>query len=195
MVNYYLNEQQGWGLDVTELEASYKNAKDRGVNIKAITVINPGNPTGQVLSRKNIENIITFAFENHLAILADEVYQENIYVDKKFVSFKKVLSEMPDPIKSSVELLSFHSVSKGVSGECGLRGGYFEFVNINNYAEQIALKMKSVNLCSNTVGMLAMGLMVNPPKKGRESDSVVNQYLKEKNEIFDGLKKRAKMVT
>lgn len=91
MVNYYLNEQQGWGLDVTELEASYKNAKDRGVNIKAITVINPGNPTGQVLSRKNIENIITFAFENNLAILADEVYQENIYVDKKFVSFKKVL--------------------------------------------------------------------------------------------------------
>ncbi len=91
MVNYYLNEQQGWGLDVTELEASYKNAKDRGVNIKAITVINPGNPTGQVLSRKNIESIITFAFENNLAILADEVYQENIYVDKKFVSFKKVL--------------------------------------------------------------------------------------------------------
>lgn len=91
MVNYYLNEQQGWGLDLTELEASYKNAKDRGINIKAITVINPGNPTGQVLSRKNIENIITFAFENNLAILADEVYQENIYVDKKFVSFKKVL--------------------------------------------------------------------------------------------------------
>ena len=55
--------------------------------------------------------------------------------------------------------------------------------------------MKSVNLCSNTVGMLAMGLMVNPPKKGRESDAVVNQYLNEKNEIFEGLKKRAKMVT
>lgn len=102
---------------------------------------------------------------------------------------------MPDPIKNSVELLSFHSVSKGVSGECGLRGGYFEFANINNYSEQIALKMKSVNLCSNTVGMLAMGLMVNPPKKGRESDAVVTQYLNEKNEIFEGLKKRAKMVT
>lgn len=135
MVNYYLYEPNGWTLDVTELEASYKNAKDRGVNVKAITVINPGNPTGQVLSRKNIEDIITFAFENNVAILADEVYQENIYVDKKFYSFKKVLREMPEPIRSTVELLSFHSVSKGVSGECGLRGGYFEFVNINDYSE------------------------------------------------------------
>jgi len=42
---------------------------------------------------------------------------------------------MPEPIRSTVELLSFHSVSKGVSGECGLRGGYFEFVNINDYSE------------------------------------------------------------
>jgi len=46
MVNYYLNEQKGWALEPSELEASFKNAKDRGVNIKAITVINPGNPTG-----------------------------------------------------------------------------------------------------------------------------------------------------
>jgi len=166
MVNYYLNESKGWGLDISELETSYKQAKDKGTNIKAITVINPGNPTGQVLSRKNIEDIITFAYENNVAILADEVYQENIYVDKKFHSFKKVLREMPDPIKNSVELMSFHSVSKGVSGECGLRGGYFEFVNINEFSEAIALKMKSVNLCSNTIGMLAMGLMVNPPKTG-----------------------------
>lgn len=82
-----------------------------------------------------------------------------------------------------------------MSGECGLRGGYFEFVNVNDYSEQIALKMKSVNLCSNTVGMLAMGLMVNPPKKGRNSDEVVRQYEGEKKIIFDGLKTRAKMVT
>lgn len=46
MVNYYLYEPNGWTLDVTELEASYKNAKDWGINVKAITVINPGNPTG-----------------------------------------------------------------------------------------------------------------------------------------------------
>lgn len=80
------------------------------------------------------------------------MYQENIYVDKKFNSFKKVLNDLGEPFKSQVELVSFHSVSKGVMGECGLRGGYFEYCNIDSFAEEMILKMKSVNLCSNTIG-------------------------------------------
>jgi glutamate--glyoxylate aminotransferase len=52
------------------------------------------------------------------------VYQENIYQDERpFVSARKVLMEMGAPYKDGVELLSFHTVSKGSGGECGLRGG------------------------------------------------------------------------
>lgn len=89
-------------------------------------VINPGNPTGQVLSRDNIEEIIKFAYKERLFIFADEVYQDNIYATgSKFYSFKKVLVEMGEPY-SSLELASFMSCSKGYMGECGLRGGYAE---------------------------------------------------------------------
>jgi hypothetical protein len=35
----------------------------------------------------------------------------------------QVLMEMGEPYASGVELVSFHTVSKGTSGECGLRGG------------------------------------------------------------------------
>ncbi len=50
-----------------------------------------GNPTGQVLKRKDIELILKFAAEENLIILADEVYQENIWrEDRPFHSFKKV---------------------------------------------------------------------------------------------------------
>lgn len=60
-------------------------------NPRAIVVINPGNPTGQVLSRKNIEEVIKFAYKEKLFILADEVYQDNVYAEGcKFHSFKKV---------------------------------------------------------------------------------------------------------
>ncbi len=38
-----------------------------------LVVINPGNPTGQVLSRDNIEQVIKFAHDNHLFLIADEV--------------------------------------------------------------------------------------------------------------------------
>lgn len=34
--------------------------------------------------------------------------------------------EMGEPYRSGTELLSFHTISKGSSGECGLRGGYVE---------------------------------------------------------------------
>jgi len=50
--------------------------------------------------------------------MADEVYQENVYVkeSKPFNSFKKVLMEMGSKY-DGFELASFHSISKGFMGE------------------------------------------------------------------------------
>ena len=80
------------------------------MNRKAIVVINPGNPTGSVLTRENIVDIIKFAKENRLIIIADEVYQHNIWAEgAKFYSFKKVMNE----IGVQTELASLMSASKG----------------------------------------------------------------------------------
>ena len=79
-------------------------------------VINPGNPTGQVLPYGNIKEIIEFCMEEKLFLLADEVYQDNIYGAEKFHSFKKVLRDM-GPKGDEFEMASFHSVSKGYMGE------------------------------------------------------------------------------
>mgnify|MGYP007129549460 FL=1 len=38
--------------------------------------------------------------------------------------------EMGAPINKELELVSFHTVSKGYWGECGQRGGYFELTNL-----------------------------------------------------------------
>mgnify|MGYP003351865612 CR=1 FL=1 len=92
------------------------------MKIRAIVVINPGNPTGNVLRRKDIEDIIKISYENKLVIIGDEVYQENIYDPKTpFISFRKVLAELGGPFKNSVELISLHSISKGFLGEWGIR--------------------------------------------------------------------------
>lgn len=40
-----------------DLKANYKKAKDAGINVKAIVVINPGNPTGQVMTKSNLEDV------------------------------------------------------------------------------------------------------------------------------------------
>ena len=128
--------------------------------------------------------------------MADEVYQQNIYKEgSKFVSMRKVLHEMGDPYSNSVELISFNSVSKGMMGECGLRGGYFETHNLPARAEEMIYKLKSIELCSNTIGQAAVELMINPPKRGRESDACVDLYNTEYGSVMTGLKERAKLLT
>ena len=54
-------------------------------------MINPGNPTSSVLTKDEIKEIIKFAHRHRLFLMADEVYQHNVWADgAEFVSFKKV---------------------------------------------------------------------------------------------------------
>ena len=46
LVKYFLDEEKGWGIDPQDIEKRINNAKDLGVNLRAMVVINPGNPTG-----------------------------------------------------------------------------------------------------------------------------------------------------
>lgn len=55
---YYMNEDEGWSLDMNDLKDSVVRNHDRGVDPRAIVVINPGNPTGNVLTKGNIKEII-----------------------------------------------------------------------------------------------------------------------------------------
>nr|AIT69938.1 alanine transaminase [Eucheuma denticulatum] len=184
-VGYYLDEDKGWSLSMAELQERLEEARGQGVDVRAIVIINPGNPTGQVLTRQNMEGVIRFCEREGLVILADEVYQQNVYVtDKPFISFKKVVTEM----HSKVELASFHSVSKGVMGECGLRGGYMEVVNMHQDVIELIYKVLSVSLCSNVIGQLAVDLMMTPPKPGEPSYELYNA---EVTAIFESLRRKA----
>lgn len=84
-IAYYLDESRNWALDIEELQRAIDEAKSIS-NPKILVVINPGNPTGQVLTRENIEEIIKFAYRERLLILADEVYQ--VCSNLRITSFK-----------------------------------------------------------------------------------------------------------
>jgi aspartate/methionine/tyrosine aminotransferase len=49
-VGYYLNEEKHWAMEVEELERALNEATASGIDVTALVLINPGNPTGQVLS-------------------------------------------------------------------------------------------------------------------------------------------------
>jgi alanine-synthesizing transaminase len=188
-INYFLDEKNNWQLNESELVRSIENSKKDGINPVAIAVINPGNPTGAVLSKENIEMIIRFAKNHNLSILADEVYQENVYIKGlKFYSFAKILNEMNE---KDVTLFSFHSVSKGFLGECGHRGGYLEIRNMTDDVYAQLIKLQSIGLCSNVGGQIVTSLMVAPPKEGSESYEL---YIKERDAILNELKEKAEIL-
>ena len=53
---------------------------------------------------------------------------------------------MESAYAETAELISFHSVSKGTSGECGLRGGYHVFSNIHPDTVAQFYKLSSIGL-------------------------------------------------
>lgn len=92
-------------------------AKKDGLCVRALAVITPGNPTGQVIPRKNIEELIKFSKRNDLAVVADEVYQVNVYNSSmQFDSFKKVMRDLGSDYNKT-PLFSLQSISKGYYGE------------------------------------------------------------------------------
>lgn len=135
-VPYYLEESKSWGTNIDAIKESLAKAKKDGTDVKAIVVINPGNPTGASLKPEDIKSVLEFAAENQLVVLADEVYQTNVF-EGEFVSFKKGLRDLQkseankDGKFDALELASLHSISKGMIGECGHRGGYFELVGFD----------------------------------------------------------------
>ncbi|XP_028450092.1 alanine aminotransferase 2 [Perca flavescens] len=168
-VPYNLREEQGWELQVEELHQALESAK--GVcDPVALYVINPGNPAGYVQSRKSIQEVIQFVSEKRLFLLADEVYQDCVHGENsEFVSYKRVLAEMGPPLSDTVELASFHSASKGFMGECGLRGGYVELVNLDPAVKKYIYNLFSTDACAPVLGQFALDLMMKPPQPGDPS--------------------------
>ena len=188
-IGYYLDEQAGWQLNEGILVESLTKAKAAGTTPVGIVVINPGNPTGAVLSAQNIRMVVGFAKKYSLSIIADEVYQENVYDPSlRFHSFARVLWEMGE---REVSLFSLHSISKGFLGECGHRGGYLEFRNIPDDVLAEFVKLQSISLCANIVGQISVYMMVAPPKPGDES---YGRYAEEREGVLSDLKAKAEIL-
>ncbi|GMQ01716.1 hypothetical protein CsSME_00048261 [Camellia sinensis var. sinensis] len=77
LVPYYLDEATRWGLEIYEVKKQLEAAKSKGITVRALVVINPSNPIGQVLAEDNQCDIAKFCKEEGLVLLADEVGDES----------------------------------------------------------------------------------------------------------------------
>jgi alanine transaminase len=117
---YYLDESARWATVPSEIERALEKARKDEYEAKALIVINPGNPTGALLDAELMKLLIRLCETHNIVLVADEVYRANLHEPSmhSFISFKKTVRDLG----SCVPLLTFHSISEGVTGECGRRG-------------------------------------------------------------------------
>ncbi|KAF7655986.1 hypothetical protein LDENG_00047730, partial [Lucifuga dentata] len=173
LVPYVLREDRDWTVDLDQLHLDLLTTRGR-CRPRAIYINNPGNPTGHVQDRKSMEDVIRFAVAERLLLLIDE---DSVFGrDREFVSYKKVLFDMGHEYSGTVELVSFHSVSNACTGECGLRAGYMEFVNMDPAVMLVIGNLLNTDICAPVTGQLTLDLMVDPPKPGEPS---YDKYMQE----------------
>uniref|UniRef100_A0A383W5D9 alanine transaminase n=1 Tax=Tetradesmus obliquus TaxID=3088 RepID=A0A383W5D9_TETOB len=191
LLPYELDEASGWGLDLDALTRTVAAARAEGYSVRALVFINPGNPTGQCLPGEEVARLVEWCAQQRVVLLSDEVYQELVYrKDRPFTSAYKALME--SKYAQTAELISFHSVSKGTSGECGLRGGYHVFSNIHPDTVAQFYKLSSIGLCPNTIGQVVVSTLCNPPQPG---DPSYELFAKERADELASLSRRAALVS
>jgi alanine-synthesizing transaminase len=79
---------QNGGIDVEDI-VSKITPKSR-----AICIINPNNPTGEVFDRKNLQKVIDLAAEYDLYLICDEIYDKIVF-DEQFVGIGRVSKDAP----------------------------------------------------------------------------------------------------
>ena len=111
------------------LESAHAEAAAKGIRVRAIAVINPGNPTGAVLDESNVEMVLDFArAPSPLGAGRRGLPGERLPAGRPLRLLRRRCWSRRGII--DVPLFSFHSVSKGFLGECGHRGGYLECRNV-----------------------------------------------------------------
>ncbi|XP_029438787.1 1-aminocyclopropane-1-carboxylate synthase-like protein 1 [Rhinatrema bivittatum] len=89
-------------LTVEKLERTLQNATSQGRNVKALFLINPHNPLGDIYSLSEVKEFLEFAKRNELHVIVDEIYMLSVFDES--VTFHSVLSidKLPDPQRTHV---------------------------------------------------------------------------------------------
>jgi aspartate aminotransferase len=142
---------------------------------KAIVICNPGNPTGYLYSKEELEQLKTVVKKHDLFLFADEVYREFCYDGAMPFSVMN-LTDMEQHV------IMIDSVSKRYS-MCGARIG--ALISKNQEVMQAALKFGQARLSPPTVDQIAAEAALNTPSSYFEN--VVKEYVGRRNILVDGL--------
>lgn len=144
---------------------------------KAILICNPGNPTGYLYSKEEIQKLADLVIKHDLFLIADEVYREFVYDG---ISHYSILQEE----RLNNHAIVIDSVSKRYS-MCGARIGYL--VSKNKEFIQTALKYAQARLSPPTLAQIASEAALSTPDS--YFTEVIEEYVQRRNTLITELEK------
>jgi aspartate aminotransferase len=142
---------------------------------KGIVICNPGNPTGYLYSKAELEALAAIVKKHDLFLYADEVYREFCYDGAQPHS----VLNLPG---LEAHVLMIDSVSKRYS-MCGARIG--ALISKNKEVMAAALKFGQARLSPPTIDQVAAEAALSTPQS--YFDEVVSEYVARRNIMVDGL--------
>ncbi|HEX9638468.1 MAG TPA: pyridoxal phosphate-dependent aminotransferase [Acidobacteriota bacterium] len=142
---------------------------------RAVLICSPNNPTGTVLGWEELERLAAFAQRHDLFVIADEVYKEFTYDDRKHRSMLELA-----PVRERVIVVD--SISKRFSA-CGARVG--ALVTRNRALMAAFLKFGQARLCPPTLEQL--GAVAAYQLDESYFDAVREEYQGRRDEMFEAL--------
>lgn len=143
---------------------------------KAILICNPGNPTGYLYSKEEIQKLASIVKKHNLFLVADEVYREFVYDGLKHYSILEA-DDMDD------YGIIIDSVSKRYS-MCGARIGCL--VSKNKEVIKTAIKFAQARLSPPTFAQIASEAALDTPQS--YFDEVISEYKDRRDTLIELLK-------
>jgi aspartate aminotransferase len=144
---------------------------------KAILLSHPGNPTGVVYTKEEIELLAKIAKKHNLYIITDEVYREFVYDNLEYTSFGN-MNEIEDRV------IIVDSISKRFSA-CGARIG--AILSKNKKLIKEILKLCQGRLCCPLLEQLGAVELYHVPHDYYKR--VLKEYEKRRDIVYEALEK------
>ena len=144
---------------------------------KAIMICNPGNPTGYLYSKEELETLRDIVIKHDLFLFADEVYREFCYDGNLHHSILKIQG-------LEQHAVVIDSTSKRYS-MCGIRIGCI--ISKNKELMDTALKFAQARLSPPTFGQVAAEAALNTPQS--YFNMVSTEYVQRRNLLIEELNK------
>jgi len=160
------------GFALPKIEEFEKNITSK---TKAILICNPGNPTGYLYSKEELNKLRDLVKKHDLYLFADEVYREFCYDGKEHNSLLTL-----EGVEDNVIVVD--SVSKRYS-MCGVRIG--AMISRNKEVMTTTLKLAQARLSPPLLGQIAGEAALETPDSYFEN--VSKEYVERRDILVDGL--------